>query len=839
MKKLFWLLAAIFLLAIMACSGGGGGGDAAAGTANNDVGKVERLDPAKIATDPQTGQQYVNDQILITFKDSVSESDATAKITSINGTIVGYITGFNDYQVRISGNPTLAQLQALVDQLNSDPMVDAAKIHTVIQINKIPDSGKDPQWFAGIFNLDTWNEDDPWGNNWGLEAIKAPSAWDYNNEMNSVKIGIVDAGFQLDHEDLKIPSENSLNSDVAHYHGTHVAGIIGATSNNDVGITGIVWKRELYVYGGGGTDNVQDFDIKFGIVSVLKKGAKVINLSLGNSFHDEHGIRTYTPSDNRSSDVTDLITKPKKMWESFANRLMNKGYDFLIVQAAGNDWMDSKWGGLFNTIDDLELRKRIIIVGAIQRNSGGWFGENTYAFASFSNYGSKVDVVAPGKDIYSTFFTDKDHTNSYEKLSGTSMAAPHVTGVAALMWAIKPALTATQVKNIIVGTADRPVSNYNIVNAFKAVERARSTDATQPIQRVTGIVMGRVVDTNGNGIIDAGISVLEGTDYGTYAGSTLTDSEGSYMLILPPGQYKLYFSKAGYITDSYEVNVTADVTTYNATLTSVSTADSGNGTVGGYIINAFTGVGVNGLTLNFRRGLNVTTGSIAGSTTSGAAGAYISTLPAGNYTVEIVGNSSYSTGYFYVVAVGNRSIGNQNGSITPVMPAGQTRIILRWGVTPSDLDSHLTGPLLDGTRFHIYYPLAEANSGSTWPLYVKLDLDDTTSYGPETTTIYSQIDGVYRFSVHDYTNRSSSNSNVLSNSGAQVQVYRGGSLVATFDVPSNIGGTLWTVFEMNGDTITPINTMSYTSDPSAVRQAIRRSSYNSDVKLMQNLPVKR
>ncbi len=95
-------------------------------------------------------------------------------------------------------------------------------------------------------------------------------------------------------------------------------------------------------------------------------------------------------------------------------------------------------------------------------------------------------------------------------------------------------------------------------------------------------------------------------------------------------------------------------------------------------------------------------------------------------------------------------------------------------------------------------------------------MDDTTSYGPETTTIYKQIDGIYRFSVHDYSNRSSVTSTTLSNSNAEVKVYRGNSLVATFNVPTNQVGTEWTVFEMNGNTIIPVNTLKNESNSSNI-----------------------
>jgi len=84
-------------------------------------------------------------------------------------------------------------------------------------------------------------------------------------------------------------------------------------------------------------------------------------------------------------------------------------------------------------------------------------------------------------------------------------------------------------------------------------------------------------------------------------------------------------------------------------------------------------------------------------------------------------------------------------------------------------------------------------------------------------------------------------STALSNSGAQLRVYRGSDLVATFNVPSNQGGTLWTVFETDGDTITPINLMSYESEPGSVQIPSLTNSFKSetDAELLRNLPPKR
>jgi hypothetical protein len=103
-----------------------------------------------------------------------------------------------------------------------------------------------------------------------------------------------------------------------------------------------------------------------------------------------------------------------------------------------------------------------------------------------------------------------------------------------------------------------------------------------------------------------------------------------------------------------------------------------------------------------------------------------------------------------------------------------------------------------------------------------LDHDDVSSFGPETTTIARQNSGVYKFFVHDFTNGGDPNSTALSNSGAQVKVYQGNNLVATFNVPTGQAGTVWTVFELNGSTITPINTIS--PDETVIQSASLRAA---------------
>ncbi|MES2822764.1 MAG: tetratricopeptide repeat protein [Pseudomonadota bacterium] len=123
-------------------------------------------------------------------------------------------------------------------------------------------------------------------------------------------------------------------------------------------------------------------------------------------------------------------------------------------------------------------------------------------------------------------------------------------------------------------------------------------------------------------------------------------------------------------------------------------------------------------------------------------------------------------------------------AISPIMAnLDGMRVVLNWGATPADLDSHIVYP-----GNHIYF----SNMKGADAL---LDVDDTTSYGPETITLQRKHDGEkYVYAVHDYSNRGNTNSSTLSNSGAKVFVYVGQTLIKTYYVPANKVGNLWTIF---------------------------------------------
>jgi hypothetical protein len=330
-----------------------------------------------------------------------------------------------------------------------------------------------------------------------------------------------------------------------------------------------------------------------------------------------------------------------------------------------------------------------------------------------------------------------------------------------------------------------------------------------------GTVSVRVVDAvSGTVLSGIGIEVCPSTGACSDPSATL-QADGSYTFVLPAGSgYTVTFARTGYFTATYRnVAVVGSQTTFLEQLLLIDETRDAPADASGLITNAFTGDPVPSALLQLRAGLNTTTGTVVETATSDGFGDYAFTaLPAGYYTAEITA-AGFIPAYYSLIVVGGEANADQNFGLAPVGTGTQVRIVLTWGASPSDLDSHLTGPAVGGGRFHVFF--ANKTSQASGTTYVELDLDDVFSFGPETITIYEQLAGTYRYSVHDFTNAGDDPSTALANSGAQVRVYRGASLVQTFNVPSG-GGTLWTVFELTGAAITPINAMSYEDSAGSV-----------------------
>lgn len=203
-------------------------------------------------------------------------------------------------------------------------------------------------------------------------------------------------------------------------HGTHVAGIVAASRINNKGAKGVANTVKTMTVRIVPDGDEHDKDVALGIRYAVDNGAKIINTSFGKRF------------------------SPNKEWVFDAIEYAAKK-DVLIVNAAGNDGKDIDIRETYpNDSKDLktEFADNVITIGA----SSLYYNEELVA--SFSNYGKiNVDIFAPGVDIYSTV-----PKNEYEPLSGTSMAAPSTSGVAALIRAYYPALTAKQVKYILMNS---------------------------------------------------------------------------------------------------------------------------------------------------------------------------------------------------------------------------------------------------------------------------------------------------------------------------------------------------------------------------------------------------
>lgn len=323
--------------------------------------------------------------------------------------------------------------------------------------------------------------------------------------------------------------------------------------------------------------------------------------------------------------------------------------------------------------------------------------------------------------------------------------------------------------------------------------------------------------------------------------SVLSDANGDYIISgLSPGLYEVTAKKSNYVTVTQLISMRDDgqlTRNLSIEMVAVSAADL-IGIASGQVINALTGEGISDITLNIRTGINTNVGEIIATTTTGSNGAYTIELPAGNYSVEAVGTEGLHTAVYHIKVEGNTEISNQNGVMTPIIPEGQLRIILRWGETPRDLDSHLVGPAANNPddRFHIYF--SNKSYYADGIKFADLDVDDISSWGPETVTIYQQSPGKYRYFVHDYTNRNSNSSLALAQSGAFVEVYTSASAspLATYYVPYEEGNA-WAVFEYDSETntITAINQMMYGTssfDMFQINSIQNKSELDEDVELI-------
>ncbi len=289
----------------------------------------------------------------------------------------------------------------------------------------------------------------------GIKQFADQANYNYNVNFDGRKI-VGDNPYDIKDTDYGDGNPQSRSEDES--HGTHVAGIIGAERNNGKGANGVANNVEIMSIRAVPNGDEYDKDIALGIRYAVDNGAKVINASFGKSF------------------------SPNAEWVYDALKYA-AAKDVLFIHAAGNDGANFDAPNKPNFPNDAvnngpEIADNVITVGAL----GPKYGSEM--LATFSNYGKiNVDVFAPGDDIYSSM-----PNNNYDFQGGTSMAAPGVAGVAALILSQYPSLSASQVKKIImqsglpikakvvlggeagkVATLEEISTSGRIVNAYNAL----------------------------------------------------------------------------------------------------------------------------------------------------------------------------------------------------------------------------------------------------------------------------------------------------------------------------------------------------------------------------------
>lgn len=329
----------------------------------------------------------------------------------------------------LASTPSGADIQGVVKKLQKEEKVEYAQLNYKYEFFG---KSKNPQYLGP--------NDPQYSRQWAMPKINVQQGWSMTKANSGIIVAVLDSGVDVNHPDLKnrlVQGTNTVNPLKSARdddgHGTHIAGIIGAANNNGIGVTGIagipgvrIMPVKVFDSSGG-----SDISISDGIIWAADHGAKVMNMSFGSYF--------------RSDVLNDAI-----------DYAYNKG--IVMVAAAGN------WAS--QDISYPAALSKVIAVSATDKND---------QLADFSSYGPQIDISAPGKGIYSTYW-DQYKGSTYTELSGTSMASPMVAGLAALILAKNPKLTSDEVRQIIeVSATDLGDSGWDTkyghgrINAQKAL----------------------------------------------------------------------------------------------------------------------------------------------------------------------------------------------------------------------------------------------------------------------------------------------------------------------------------------------------------------------------------
>ena len=553
---------------------------------------IYELTKEHIAQDDETLVHYTDNILLAFITRGLSEDEKNDIADIVDGEVVAQLAGsINLLQIEVDSS-TLDELNKLSEKL--------MKNNDVYYVSPDILRNKDVLQYGAIekpYTQSNYNGE----NEWWVDAVDAQEVWNnYEEYVNNYSVGVIDSIIHINHNELekrvtfatqyyenlnheKMLEVSECDSGYAN-HGSAISGIISA-SRDGIGVTGIANQSNIVF--ANFEANEEDWNSFSGDLYALKKlvesGVLLINESIQEVYYDEAYFMKYKDSDHIYPEhfmhtetyesyrkAMELFLKVEaKIYSSTLCQLIKNGEDILIVQCAGNGknniaikgectGVDARNAGMWTCVtesycDDIinkygltkkELREHIMIVGAVENSKQ----DENYLMTGFSNYGNIVDICAPGQDIVVCNATGKyidenkkEYNTWYNPSSGTSEAAPMVTGTAAVLWGIDPTLTAAEVKEYIIKgskckaigvTGEDAGREYPMLNVRGAVEELLKT-------KCATITVGDK-DTNGR-ISDATIS------YGNGLNET-TDMIGNCDIYLVDDNHEITISKEGYKT---------------------------------------------------------------------------------------------------------------------------------------------------------------------------------------------------------------------------------------------------------------------------------------------------
>lgn len=428
---------------------------------------------------------YVRNVVKVWFSPLTRQPRRREIIDSIGGVVVGgsRLGGKDGYYfVQVPGDSTGVGPYNAANRLQRfTEVLDASRfwinIYSVQSVQ--PNDGA---------NFQNWrlSADSADGQNWAPEAIAAPLAWGCSRGDTSVAVADVDSDFHPiaeltanAHPSLADPHFGALNTvnDTAD-HGTKTAAIIAAAGNNAAGITGLMWTARLRMYEAAvdpSTGNIAPYvgaanqpDVGMGLAAQIlraaRDGAAVINLSFGLDW-DVLVSPGYHPHLNSPDTV--VVHDVTRGINAVIRILDGEGLRPLFVIAAGNNNLDAYWAGMPNAA--LTWPNRVLVVGAIRQ---GMLAPNQFRKAGFSNFGGivPVNLYAPGENVYTL-----NRSGNPRPASGTSFAAPHVTGVAGMLLSFDPRLTTDSLRSFLMRGATRgrrTAVGVPVLNAYESLKLA-------------------------------------------------------------------------------------------------------------------------------------------------------------------------------------------------------------------------------------------------------------------------------------------------------------------------------------------------------------------------------